>query len=116
MGRVRVFYGHEGVVPPLGLRAPAAAAPASVDDEVVEYVSTDPLGDPIELVGEPIDDAAGDDDELVGDPIEPEGDLPDEDWTNAEIDDWAAAREVDLAGAKKKRDKLALIAAHLGSE
>lgn len=36
MGRTRVFYGHEGVVPPLGLRAPVAAPPApEVDDEEI---------------------------------------------------------------------------------
>lgn len=37
MGRTRVFYGHEGIVAPLGLYAPAGDEP-EVDEAIVEEV------------------------------------------------------------------------------
>ncbi|TKR27138.1 hypothetical protein FA014_01925 [Cellulomonas hominis] len=43
-------------------------------------------------------------------PQVPDGD-PAESWTNAQIDAWAAREDVDLAGAKRKDEKLAVIAA-----
>lgn len=83
MGRTRVFYGHEGVVPPLGLRASVAAPPApEVDDEeivddtelhadsssideageqtddgtaVIETIPGTEDGEPVEIEAEPID-------------------------------------------------------------
>ncbi|PCN48019.1 hypothetical protein Csp2054_09095 [Curtobacterium sp. 'Ferrero'] len=36
--------------------------------------------------------------------------VPSEVWTNAEIDAWADSRSIDLAGAKTKAEKLAVIA------
>jgi len=56
MGKVRVFFGHEGVVPPTGLRS-RSAAPADPEDEGVdEIVSDDPNGEPVEIVGELVED------------------------------------------------------------
>lgn len=44
-------------------------------------------------------------------PVEiPEGD-PNEDWTNAQLDAYAAAKEIDVSSAKNKADRLALLAA-----
>ena len=60
MGRVRVFYGHEGVVPPTGLRSRSAAAPApEVEDAEVDVIETIPGTEdaaPVEIVGEPVED------------------------------------------------------------
>lgn len=57
MGRVRVFYGHEGVVPPTGYRARSAAATAPVADAEADEVVIDSLeGEPVELVGELVED------------------------------------------------------------
>jgi len=36
--------------------------------------------------------------------------VPSDAWTAAEIDTWADARSIDLAGAKTKAEKLAVIA------
>ena len=60
MGRVRVFYGHEGVVPPTGLRSRSAAAPApEVEDAEVDVIETIPGTEdaaPVDIVGEPVED------------------------------------------------------------
>lgn len=60
MGRVRVFYGHEGVVPPTGLRSRSAAAPApEVEDAEVDVIETVPGTEdaaPVEIVGEAVED------------------------------------------------------------
>lgn len=45
------------------------------------------------------------------DPDQEAGDEPDESWKNADIAAWAEDHEVDLAGATKKADMLAAIAA-----
>ena len=52
MGKVRVFYGHEGVVPPTGLRTRSAAPTQPEESEVDEIVADDPNGEPVEIVGE----------------------------------------------------------------
>ncbi len=60
MGRVRVFYGHEGVVPPTGLRPRSAAAPApEAPDAEVDVIETIPGTEdaaPVEIVGEPVEE------------------------------------------------------------
>ena len=60
MGRVRVFYGHEGVVPPTGLRSRSAAAPApEAPDAEVDVIETIPGTEdaaPVEIVGEAVED------------------------------------------------------------
>ena len=62
MGRVRVFYGHEGVVPPTGFRTRSAAAPApeaeavEADVDVVETIPGTEDAAPVELVGEAVED------------------------------------------------------------
>lgn len=55
MGRVRVFYGHEGVVPPTGLRSRSAAAPApeaelSPEEEFDGIVGFDEEGNATEFI------------------------------------------------------------------
>lgn len=128
MGRVRVFYGHEGVVPPTGLRSRSAAAPtAPVDPEVDEVVADDLDGAPVELVGEVVED--GDEGDLApasleyvdGREVEVGEDglpvleaavpaLPDGGWSGPELDSFAEENGIDLTGAKKtKADKLARI-------
>lgn len=58
MGKVRRFYGHEGIVPPLGFRSHAAAAIASEApvDEADVLVADSLEGEPVELVGEVIEE------------------------------------------------------------
>ncbi len=46
-----------------------------------------------------------------GSDTEPVEQLPDESWKNADIEAWAEAHKVDLGGASKKADMLAVIAA-----
>lgn len=119
MGRVRVFYGHEGVVPPTGYRARPAAAPAA--PEVDEVVSDDPNGEPVELVGELVEDGAtvaaggivlpsgaevpvGDDGLPVLGEVDEAADetpVPDESWTKADLLSFAEERGIDMTGAKK---------------
>lgn len=43
--------------------------------------------------------------------VEGSDDVPNESWTNQDLDDYAAANGIDLAGAKNKNDKLAAITA-----
>ena len=38
MGLTRVFYGHEGSIPPLGLYASAEAEPAEIAEAIVEEI------------------------------------------------------------------------------
>ena len=38
MGLTRVFYGHEGSIPPLGLYASAEAEPAEIPEAIVEEI------------------------------------------------------------------------------
>lgn len=135
MGRVRVFYGHEGIVPPTGYRARSAAAPAApeADVEVDEIVAESLEGEPVELVGEVIEDGdvveagqvvrvdgsevpVGDDGIPVltdADEVDEQGggiELPDDSWTGPELDAFAEEKSIDLTGAKKtKADKLARI-------
>ncbi|QDP45516.1 hypothetical protein SEA_FUZZBUSTER_32 [Microbacterium phage FuzzBuster] len=119
MGKVRVFYGHEGVVPPTGLRT-RSAAPAQPDEaevEVDEIVADDPNGEPTEIVGEPVEDGeivapghfeladgsepdvdedgnpvlpAIDDEAEVAEEEAPAEELPNGDWTVGEIEEWAS--------------------------
>lgn len=125
MGRVRVFYGHEGVVPPTGLRSRSAAPAAPVSDDVDEIVSDSSEGEPIELVGELVEDGApvapGGIVHVDGTPVpvgedgipvltdaiddeEPAAEadaLPDDSWTKADLLAFAEERGIDMTGAKK---------------
>lgn len=132
MGRVRVFYGHEGVVPPTGLRSRSAAAPApEVEDAEVDVIETIPGTEdaaPVEIVGEPVEDGevpVDEDGVPVLEPIADEDDaaavaaapdraeaapLPDDSWSGPELDEYAEEHGIDLTGAKKtKATKLARI-------
>jgi len=127
MGRVRVFYGHEGVVPPTGLRSRSAAPAQPEPEEVDEIVADSSEGEPVELVGEPIEDG----DELlapagivrvdgtevpVGDdgiPVLTEADeveeevggveLPDDSWTKGDLLAFADVKGIDMTGATKTK-------------
>jgi hypothetical protein len=122
MGRVRVFYGHEGVVPPTGLRARSAAAPAA--PEVDEVVSNSTEGEPIELVGELVEDGAavapGGIVHVDGTPVPVDADgipvleaaeeepaeadaLPDDSWTKGDLLAFAEKRGFDMTGATKTK-------------
>lgn len=127
MGRVRVFYGHEGVVPPTGLRV-RSGAPAS-PEEVDEIVSDGiPGAAPVELVGELVDDGTATEPGLViladgsealvdedGVPVlsdaapvdaeeaEAAPALPDDSWTKGELLDFAKDRGFDMTGATKTK-------------
>jgi len=92
MGRVRVFYGHEGVVPPTGLRARSAADPAPDEvDEVVTIEGTE--GDePTELTAEAIE-------------------LPDNSWKVPQIDAFAEEHGIEFPEGAKKPEKLAAVEA-----
>lgn len=128
MGRVRVFYGHEGVVPPTGLRSRSAAAPApEVEDaEVVDVVETIPGTEnaaPVELVAEAVEDGevvapaeivnvdgspvpVDEDGVPVLEPVddEAEGDaLPDDSWTKGDLLAFAEERGFDMTGATKTK-------------
>ncbi len=88
MGRVRVFYGHEGVVPPTGLRARSGAAPEA---EVATIEGTE--GDaPTELTAEAID-------------------LPDNSWKVPQIDAFAEEHGIEFPEGAKKPVKLAAVEA-----
>lgn len=120
MGLRRVFYGHEGVVYPTGLVSPDADSPAG--DEVVEYVTDDPNGEPVEIVGEPVEDNAEGpaatatltDGTVVTDLSEAE--IPDGSWKVPAINDWAKDHGIDLGDAKTKPEKLAVIGEALTKE
>lgn len=131
MGRVRVFYGHEGVVPPTGLRSRSAAAPApEVEDAEVDVIETIPGTEdaaPVEIVGEAVEDSeVASPAEIVnadGSPVPVDEDgvpvlesvadeqaLPDDSWSGPELDEYAEQNGIDLTGAKKtKATKLARI-------
>lgn len=133
MGRVRVFYGHEGVVPPTGLRprSAAAPAPAAAPAEVDEVVSDDLQGSPVVLVGEPVEDGevispaeivnvdgspvpVDEDGAPVLEPVADEGAAapgdadalqaaPDDSWTKGELLAFADERGIDMTGATKTK-------------
>lgn len=117
MTHTRTFRGHEGVVPPLGLRASVAAPPAPVDlveDELVDLEVTELTTDDTSLaVVETIPDTEGDEPvELVTEAIE----LP----TNRDkvkvIDAFIAEQReqgavIDVADDATKPEKLAAIEA-----
>lgn len=91
MGKVRVFYGHEGVVPPTGLRSRSAAdaAPVEEADEIVTEPGTE--GDaPTELTAEAIE-------------------LPDTSWKVPQIDAFAEEHGIEFPEGAKKPEKLAAI-------
>lgn len=138
MGKVRVFYGHEGVVPPTGSKSRSAALAQPEEDQVEadEIVADDLSGEPVEIIGEPVEDdadvtpaeivrtdgtvvEAGEDgipvltdaDEVVEEVEDAdEADQPDESWTVGEIEEWAETHEIDLTGhSKSKKTRLARI-------
>lgn len=96
MGRVRVFYGHEGVVPPTGLRPLSAAAPAAPETEAVELVADVAASVADVEVGEVVSDS------LEGEPVELVG-VPDASWTKGELIAFAEERGIDMTGATKTK-------------
>lgn len=118
MGRVRVFYGHEGIVPPTGLRPRSAApAPPEVEDAEVDVVETIPGSEdaaPVEIVGELVEDgevvAPGEIVNVDGTPVPVDEDgipelqaLPDDSWTKGELLAYAEGRGIDMTGATKTK-------------
>lgn len=121
MGRVRVFYGHEGIVPPTGLRPRSAAEPAPDAESEVDVIETIPGtedGAPVELVGEAVEDGEGiSSAEIVnvdGSPIPVDEDgvpvpesaadaLPDESWTKGDLLAFAEENGIDMTGATKTK-------------
>lgn len=96
MTRTRVFYGHEGVVPPTGLRARSGARPGPEADEVVTIEGTEGNA-PTELTAEAIE-------------------LPDNSWKVPAIDGFAEEHGIEFPEGAKKPEKLAAVeawAAHL---
>lgn len=122
MGLRRVFYGHEGVVPPTGLVSSEADSPA--EDEVVEIVTEDPNGEPVEIVGEPVEDQGQEvtasatllDGTVVTELPAIDETVPDGSWKVPAINDWAKDHGIDLGDAKTKPEKLAIIGEALTKE
>jgi len=85
MSRVRVFYGHEGVIPPHGPSARRRGAPATR----AAVTSSADEAQPVTI---------------------PDG-FPDDSWKVAQIDAFAEAHGVEVEG--KKADKLAALDAAL---
>lgn len=133
MGRVRVFYGHEGVVPPTGSRPRSAAPAAPAADEAVADSLTGEVVEPVgEAIPEGVDpgppavveymDGTPVETDTDGYPLLPEvapaeevapadevapaeevSDLPDDSWTGPELDSFAVEYGIDLTGAKKTK-------------
>lgn len=82
MTRTRVFYGHEGAIPPTGLRVRSGGAPAAPAD-----------------LADAAPDAA-----LVG-AVE----IPDRTWKVPQIDAFAVENGIDFPDGAKKPEKLAAV-------
>lgn len=91
MTRTRVFYGHEGVVPPTGLRARSGGRPGPEVDEVVTIEGTEGEA-PTELTAEAIE-------------------LPDNSWKVPQIDAFAEEHGIEFPEGAKKPEKLAAVEA-----
>lgn len=129
MTRTRVFYGHEGVIPPTGgIVSLEGDTPA--EDEVTEIVTDDPNGEPVVIEGQPVE--GGEDEELTGSATLLDGTIvtelpvvddaaeteetPDGSWKVPAIENWAKDNGIDLGDAKTKPEKLAVIRDALNKE
>lgn len=82
MTRTRVFYGHEGAIPPTGLRVRSGGAPAAPAD-LADAVLDAALADMIEI--------------------------PDSTWKVSQIDAFAVENGIDFPEGAKKPEKLAAV-------
>lgn len=104
MGRVRTFRGHEGVVPPTGLRPRSAAPAAPAEDEIeeVEVVETETPEVEVENSDAPADEL-----NYI--------DVPDSSWKVSDIDAFAELYEITFPDGVKKAGKLEAITAWAAS-
>jgi hypothetical protein len=103
MTRTRVFYGHQGVVPPTGSR-PRSAARAVPEESLGE---ADLIGDEIVTPDGEVFEVDTSEDEVET------ADTPDETWKVADLDAYAELHGIDFGDASKKKDKLAVILGHI---
>lgn len=89
MGRVRTFYGHEGVVYPTGL-IPSGAGADEADVEEIETIPGTEGYEPNEVDAEAID-------------------LPDNSWKVGKIDSFASEHGITFDDGATKPEKLAVI-------